>query len=126
MCAGVLLSLLGVYLGIVDVKIFWAVLALVAPCLGACQLPTNVAIKRIDALRSAQDTCLRENVAQFDDRASDARQVGRYVAMSCSVQTEKLVQYAVPYATRQEYAAFQNDALVRATGYVVSSRGAAS
>ena len=46
--------------------------------------------------------------------------------MSCSVQTEKLTQYAVPYATRQEYAAFQNDAVVRATGYVASSRAAAS
>ena len=107
-------------------KVFCAVLALAAPCLGACQLPTNVATKRVDSLRLAQNTCLRENVAQFDDRTSDAQQVGRYVAMSCSVQTEKLVQYAVPYATRQEYAAFQNDAAVRATGYVVSSRAAAS
>ena len=105
-------------------KVFWAVLALVAPCLGACQLPTNVATKRVDSLRAAQDTCLRENVAQFEDRASDARQIGRFVAMSCSVQTEKLVQYAVPYATRQEYTAFQNDAAVRATGYVISSRAA--
>ena len=107
-------------------KTFWAVLALVAPCLGACQLPTNVATKRVDSLRQAQDSCLKENIAQFDDRTSDARQVGRFVAMSCSVQTEKLVQYAVPYATRQEYTAFQNDAAVRAAGYVVSSRGAAS
>ena len=107
-------------------KTFWAVLALVAPCLGACQLPTNVATKRVDSLRAAQDSCLKENIAQFDDRTSDARQVGRFVAMSCSVQTEKLVQYAVPYATRQEYTAFQNDAAARAAGYVVSSRGAAS
>ncbi len=107
-------------------KILWAFLALVAPCLGACQLPTNIATKNVDSLRSAQDTCLRENVAQFDDRTSDARQVGRFVAMSCTVQTEKLVQYAVPYATRQEYAAFQSDAAARAAGYVVSSRGAAS
>ena len=107
-------------------KVFWAVVALVAPCLGACQLPTNVATKRVESLRAAQDTCLRENIAQFDDRASDAQQVGRYVAMSCSVQTEKLVQYAVPYATRQEYSAFQNDAAARAAAYVLSSRGAAS
>lgn len=101
-------------------------MALVAPCLGACQLPTNVAIKRVDSLRSEQDACLRGNVAQFDDHTSDAQQVGRYVAMSCTVQTEKLVQYAVPYATRAEYAAFQFDATKRATGYVLSSRGAAS
>jgi hypothetical protein len=108
------------------VKTFWAVLALAAPCLGACQLPTNVATKRVESLRSAQDTCLRENVPQFDDRTSDAQEVGRYVAMSCSIQTEKLVQYAVPYATRGEYAAFQIDATKRATAYVLNSRGAAS
>ncbi len=113
-------------LGIMKLKSVWSVIALVAPCLGACQLPTNVAIKRIDALRLEQDNCLKGNVAQFDDPSSDAKQVGRYVAMSCSVQTEKLVQYAVPYATRQEYGAFQNDAMVRATGYVLSSRGIAS
>jgi hypothetical protein len=102
-------------------------LALMAPCfVGACQLPTNVATKRVDSLRSAQDSCLRENIAQFDDRVSDARQVGRFVAMSCSIQTEKLAQYAVPYATREEYAAFQSDAATRAAGYVVISRAAAA
>src|SRR5476651_1797604 len=58
--------------GDVSVKVFWAMLALVAPCLGACQLPTNVATRRVDSLRSAQDTCLRENIVQFDDRTSDA------------------------------------------------------
>ena len=99
-------------------------LTLAAPLvsLGACQLPSNVAIKRVDSLWAAQDACLKGNIAQFDDRASDAAQVGRYVAMSCSVQTEKLVQYAVPYATRQEYDAFQVDAAKRATNYVVVSR----
>jgi hypothetical protein len=107
------------------VKGFWTVLALAAPLatLGACQLPTNVAIKRVDSLRAEQDACLKANIAQFDDRASDAAQVGRFVAMSCSVQTEKLVQYAVPYATRREYDAFQIDAAQRAAGYVHVSRG---
>ena len=106
-------------------KGFWTVLALAAPLalLGACQLPTNVAIKRIDSLRAEQDACLKDNVGQFEDRASDARTVGRFVAMSCSVQTEKLVQYAVPYATRQEYDAFQLDATRRATSYVLTARG---
>jgi hypothetical protein len=107
------------------VKGFWTVLALAAPLasLGACQLPTNVAIKRIDSLRAEQDACLKNNIAQFEDRGSDARRIGQYVAMSCSVQTEKLTQYAVPYATRQEYEAFQRDAYERATNYVTVSRG---
>lgn len=106
-------------------KGFWTVLALAAPLalLGACQLPTNVAIKRIDSLRAEQDACLKDNVGQFEDRASDAQKVGRFVAMSCLVQTEKLVQYAVPHATRQEYDAFQLDATRRATSYVLSARG---
>jgi hypothetical protein len=106
------------------VKGFWTVLALAAPLvsLGACQLPTNVAIKRVDSLRAEQDACLKGNIGQFDDHGADATQVGRYVAMSCSVQTEKLVQYAVPYATRQEYDAFQVDAARRAAAYVLSSR----
>jgi len=108
------------------VKGFWTVLALAAPLmlLGACQLPTNVATKRVDSLRAEQDACLKGNVSQFDDHGADAVQVGHYVAMSCSVQTEKLVQYAVPYATRPEYDAFQIDAAKRATNYVVLSRSA--
>ncbi len=105
-------------------KGYWYLLALAAPCLAACQLPTNVAIKRVDSLRAEQDACLKTNIAQFDDRSSDDKQVGRFVAMSCTTQTDKLVQYAVPYATRSEYQAFQNDAVARAAGYVRSSRGA--
>lgn len=98
-------------------------LALVAPCLAACQLPTNVAIKRVDSLWAEQDACLKGNIAQFDDHGADAARVGRFVAMSCTTQTDKLVQYAVPYATRKEYQAFQDDAAARATGYVRNSRG---
>jgi hypothetical protein len=107
------------------VKGFWTMLALAAPLasLGACQLPTNVAIKRVDSLWAVQDACLKANIAQFDDRASDAAQVGRYVAMSCSVQTEKLAQYAVPYVNRREYEAFQLDAERRAETYVRAARG---
>jgi hypothetical protein len=108
------------------VKSLWIVLAVVAPCLGACQLPTNVAIKHVDSLRAEQDACLKGNVAQFDDRNSDVKQVGRYVAMSCSVQTDKLVQYAVPYASRQEYEAFQVDAAARAANFVVIARSTSS
>jgi hypothetical protein len=108
------------------VKSFWIVLVVAAPCLGACQLPTNVAIKHVDTLRAEQDACLKGNIAQFEDHTSDAKQVGRYVAMSCLIQTEKLVQYAVPYASRQEYDAFQTDAAARATGYVLIARNTSS
>jgi hypothetical protein len=110
----------------VKLKAFQALLPSMALCLGACQLPTNVALKRIDSLRAEQDNCLKGNIAQFDDRSSDPKQIGRFVAMSCTIQTEKLVQYAVPYATRREYSAFQDDAAARAASYVLSARDAAS
>lgn len=102
------------------------VLALVAPCVAACSLPTNVAIKRVDSLRAEQDACLKNNLSQFDDHGADAKKIGRFVAMSCTTQTDKLVQYAVPNASRREYQAFQDDAAARATGYVRSSRGEGS
>jgi len=103
---------------------WWRALAALAPLgLAACQLPTNVAIKRIETLRAEQDACLRTNVPQFDEAGADPKKTGRYVAMSCTVQTDKLVQYAVPYATLKERQAFQDDAAMRATGYVMLAHG---
>jgi hypothetical protein len=98
--------------------------ALVSVGLGACQLPTNVALKHIDQLRAEQDACLKENLPQFDNPSSDPKQIGRFVAMSCKSQTDKLVQYAVPYATPKERKAFDDDAAMRAAGYVMLARGA--
>jgi hypothetical protein len=42
--------------------------------------------------------------------------------MSCIVETDKLVYYAVPNPTGQERQAFLDDATVRATGYVIRAR----
>lgn len=95
-------------------------------CLGACTLPTNVKLKKIDELRAAQTACLVGNVSQFDDHVSTPSKIGRYIAMSCNVETEKLVYYAVPNPTPRERRAFEEDAALRATGYVMRSRGATS
>ena len=92
----------------------------------ACTLPTNVKLKKIDELRAAQTACLVNNVAEFEDRVSEAAKIGRFVAMSCNVETEKLVFYAVPNSTPRERQAFENDAVLRATGYVMRARGGAS
>ena len=92
----------------------------------ACTLPTNVKLKKIDELRAAQTACLVNNVAEFEDRVSDASKIGRFVAMSCNVATEKLVFYAVPNPTAGERQAFEDDATRRATGYVIRSRSGAS
>jgi hypothetical protein len=91
--------------------------------LGACTLPTNVKIKKIDELRAAQTACLVNNVPQFEDNVSPPGKIGRFVAMSCNVETEKLVYYAVPNPTAHERHAFEDDAVMRATGYVIRSRG---
>jgi hypothetical protein len=104
------------------VKAYCLILALAAPVLGACDLAADAPHRRVDGLRSQQDSCLRGNVAQFEDRNAEPGQVGRFVAMSCSFQTEKLVQYALPHPTRRETEAFELDALKRATAYVTQSR----
>jgi hypothetical protein len=91
--------------------------------LGACTLPTNVKIKKIDELRAAQTACLMNNVAQFEDSSSEASKIGRFVAMSCTVETEKLVYYAVPSPSAAERQAFFHDAEMRATGFVIRARG---
>ena len=102
-------------------KVFY--LAVAALCLGACTLPTNVKLKKIDELRAAQTACLVNNVPQFDDKSSPPAKIGHFVAMSCNVETEKLVYYAVPHPTEQERNAFERDAAMRATGFVIRSRG---
>jgi len=101
-----------------------AVAAVLATTLavGACTLPTNVKIKKIDELRAAQTACLINNVPQFEDGSSEASKIGRFVAMSCIVETDKLVYYAVPNPSGQERQAFLDDATMRATGYVMRAR----
>ena len=94
-----------------------------ALALGACTLPTNVKIKKTEELRAAQTACLINNVSQFEDGSSEPSKIGRFVAMSCSVETEKLVFYAVPSPTAEERQAFTDDAVMRATGFVIRARG---
>jgi hypothetical protein len=103
-----------------------ALIALSALALGACTLPTNVALQKIDSLRAAQNACLSSHVSQHDDGVSDPGRVGYSIAASCQADTDRLVQYAVPYATPSEREGFQRDAALRATGYVLRARGTAT
>ena len=79
-------------------------------------------VARIDKLREARDLCLVENVHQFDDGTSDPAKIGNYVAMACNVQTGKLVDLAIPHPSPATREAFQEEAVRRATGYVLTSR----
>ena len=111
--------------GTADLKVLY-IAAAAALIVGGCTLPTNVKLKKIDELRAAQTSCLVNNVPQFDDRVSEPAKIGRYVAMSCNVETEKLVYYAVPHPSAKEREGFDQDAMMRATGFVIRARSGAS
>ena len=96
------------------------VLPLVSCAMPQYDDPKRVA--RVAKLREARDLCLIQNVPQFNDGASTPAKVGNYVAMSCSVQTTKLVDEAIPYPSQQERNAFQQEAARLATGYVLTAR----
>ena len=91
--------------------------------LGACTLPTNVAIKKLDSLRAEQTTCLISKALQMDDRTSDPERIAREVAAACNDATERLVAHAIARPNPQERRAFEEDAEVRAAGYVKAARG---
>jgi hypothetical protein len=79
-------------------------------------------VDRIERLREARDLCLVKNVQAFDDGKSSAAKVGNYVAMSCTGETSKLVELAIPGPDQRVRAAFQEEAVRRATGYVLTTR----
>jgi len=79
-------------------------------------------VARIEGLREARDVCLVQNVRQFDDGISDAAKIGNAVAVSCSAETTKLVDLAIPDPSPHTRAAFQQQAAYRATGYVLTAR----
>jgi len=99
-------------------------LAPAALSLGGCGLPTNVAIKDLDKLRAEQTACLIRNAHQKDDRVSDPNTLAREIAMACGDSTERLVTKAIAKPNPQERQAFQEEAEVRAAGYVRLARGA--
>lgn len=95
---------------------------LMALGLGACGLPTNVAIKDLDKLRAEQTACLVRNVHQKDDRVSDPATLAREIAMACGDATERLISHAIPKSNPQERRAFEEEAELRAAGYVRLAR----
>ncbi len=79
-------------------------------------------VGRIEKLREARDPCLVKNVQAFDDGTSAASKIGNYVAMSCTVETGKLVELAIPRPDQRVRGAFQEEAVRRATGSVLTTR----
>lgn len=86
--------------------------------LGACTLPTNIALKDADRLRAAQTNCLKTNIARLNASESVPETIAQDAAASCHDATERLAAYAVPHASPQERRAFEEDAVRRASSLV--------
>jgi hypothetical protein len=78
--------------------------------------------EKIDRLWKERDDCLLANAPQFDDRTSDARKVGRLVAVACTTQTMKLMEMTIPEPDQKARDAFQAEAERRAADIVVTFR----
>lgn len=101
------------------------VVAFLLSLLGACTLPTNVALKNADSLGKAETNCLKTNVARLNVADTAPEKVAQDAAASCQNETEKLASYAVPHVSPQERQAFEQDAVRRAGVYVAQARNAA-
>jgi hypothetical protein len=97
-----------------------------APLLGGCPaMPVYESPPRqlkVDRLWKARDICLLTNTPQFDDHVSDPRKVARFVAMSCTNETTKLLEEAIPEPDEKARRAFQQEAERRAATIVLDFR----
>lgn len=103
-----------------------AVVLLLALSVGGCgwrPIYENPQLQaKIERLWRERDDCLLANTPQFDDGASDARKVARFVAMSCTTQTTKLMEMTIPEPDQKARDAFQAEAERRAADIVVTFR----
>jgi len=77
---------------------------------------------RIEKLWKERDICLLTNTPQFDDHVSDPRKIARFVAMSCTNQTTKLLEMTIPEPDEKARLAFQQEAERRAATIVLDFR----
>jgi hypothetical protein len=78
--------------------------------------------QKVERLWKARDLCLLANTPQFDDHVSDPRKVARFVANSCSNETNQLMEMAIPEPNEKARLAFQQEAERRAAAIVVDFR----
>jgi hypothetical protein len=78
--------------------------------------------EKIERLWRERDDCLLTNAPQFDDRTSDIRKIARFVAMSCTTQTIKLMELTIPDADQKARDAFQAEAERRGADIIVTFR----
>lgn len=78
--------------------------------------------QKVERLWKERDDCLLANTPQFDDRTSDPRKVAQFVAMSCTTQTTKLLEFTIPQPDQKARDAFQGEAVRRAADIVMTFR----
>lgn len=77
---------------------------------------------KVERLWKERDICLLTNTPQFDDRVSDPRKIARFIAMSCSNETTKLLEMTIPEPDQKARLAFQQEAERRAATIVLDFR----
>jgi len=77
---------------------------------------------KVEKLWKERDNCLLNNTPQFDDGTSDPRKVARFVAMSCTNETTKLLEMTIPEPDQKARTAFQQEAERRAATIVLDFR----
>jgi hypothetical protein len=78
--------------------------------------------QKVERLWKERDDCLLANTPQFDDRTSDPRKVAQFVAMSCTTQTTRLLEFTIPQPDQKARDAFQGEAVRRAADIVMTFR----
>jgi hypothetical protein len=78
--------------------------------------------QKVEKLWKERDICLLTNTPQFDDHVSDPRKIARFVAMSCTNQTTKLLEMTIPEPDEKARLAFQQEAERRAATIVLDFR----
>lgn len=100
-------------------------LVLAVPAAGCSWRPVYEkpqAQEKIERQWKVRDDCLLANTPQFDDGTSDVRKTARFVAMSCTTQTIKLLEMTIPEPDQKARNAFQAEAERRAADIVVTFR----
>jgi len=94
----------------------------VAGCAGYPNYEKPQHEQKVQRLWKERDDCLLTNTPQFDDRMSDPRKVAQFVAMSCTTQTTRLLEFTIPQPDQKARDAFQGEAVRRAADIVMTFR----
>lgn len=104
-----------------------AIVLSLSACAGAYHTPSDGRLQtRINDAYAARDACLARNAAADGTMGANASTVAQAVALSCSAETEKLVDVSNRDGDPKVAIAIRRDSEFRARGFVAKARGQAS